>query len=99
VGEKVQLTAREEPKMRPKPLATLQVSTPAFKPCACAGASNAKAPAAKLSALIITPSFLSISYQPLLFLRRAVTHGGCRKIVLLWDPQQQRDRGNRRLLL
>src|SRR5580704_5244457 len=49
--------------MKPKPLATLQVSTSTFRPCACTGVSNAEAPAAKPRALIATPSFLSISFQ------------------------------------
>jgi hypothetical protein len=70
LGEKVQLIAREEPKTKPKPLATLQVSTPTCRPCACAGISSAKAPAAKTRALIAAPSFPSISFNLLFFFHR-----------------------------
>jgi len=56
----VQLTARDEPKTKPKPPATLQVSTPALTACACAGVCSAKAAAANTSALIATFILLSI---------------------------------------
>src|SRR6516164_2407982 len=55
-GAKVQLTARDEPKMKPKPPATLHVRAPALTPCACAGLPSARAPAARLSAPIATAS-------------------------------------------
>ena len=46
--------------MKPKPLATLQVSMPALTLCACAGAPYPETPAATPSAPIATASFLSI---------------------------------------
>src|SRR5215472_15986007 len=69
-GAKVQLTARDEPKMKPKPPATLQVSAPALTPCACAGLPSVKAPAARLSAPTATASFLSIPSVSCLPFRR-----------------------------
>src|SRR6516164_7237669 len=60
VGAKVQLTDRDEPKTKPKPPATLQVSAPAFTACAWAGLSSANVPTARPSAPIATASFLSI---------------------------------------
>src|SRR6516225_1914100 len=59
-GENVQASAREEPKIKPKPPATWQDSVPACTPCACAGAAYPKAPAERPSAPIATASFLSI---------------------------------------
>jgi hypothetical protein len=56
----VQLIAREEPKTKPKPLATLQVIVPTWTPCARAGWPIVKPPAAKPSAQIAIASFLSI---------------------------------------
>src|SRR6516164_2475955 len=45
-GAKVQLTDRDEPKMKPKPPATLHVRAPAFTACAWAGLHSANAPTA-----------------------------------------------------
>src|SRR6516165_11718159 len=53
-GAKTQLTDRDEPKTKPKPPATLQVSTPAFTAWAWAGLPSASAPTARLSAPIGT---------------------------------------------
>ncbi len=60
--EKVQLISRDDPKMKPNPLATLQERTPALTPCACAP--GAKTPAAKPSAAVVIASFLIILELP-----------------------------------
>jgi hypothetical protein len=54
----VQRTAFEEPKTKPQPPETLQVSVPIWTaPCACASLPFAKMPLAKASEAIAQPSF------------------------------------------
>jgi hypothetical protein len=57
----VQLTARDDPTIKPNPLDTLQVSTPICTPWARAGLSKLKAPPTKASAVAAIPILLSIA--------------------------------------
>src|ERR1700726_3730440 len=63
----MQLTAFDEPKMKPKPLATLQESAPAFTACACTGAAYIRPPARRPIAPNATASFLGIPSISCLF--------------------------------
>jgi hypothetical protein len=61
----VQRSALDEPKTKPQPLATLQVSVPTRAvPCARAGDPEAKTPIAKASEPITKPTFLNIAFDP-----------------------------------
>ena len=66
-GAKVQRTAFDEPKTKPQPPDTLQISVPIWTPpCACAGPPPAKMPLAKASDAIAEPS-LSYMLSPVMW--------------------------------
>jgi hypothetical protein len=56
----VQFIDRDEPKMNPKPLETLQLSTPTLTPWAWDGVAATMTPSKRVNALTATASLLCI---------------------------------------